>query len=260
MSAPNPNPHPAVDVIVEQALHDQVPRRDFLRRLVVAGLSSAAAYKVLDETTASAQSGGSGRLTTFALGEEGNPPGLPPQTRPPNQQATTLAVGEETSKPPTPRITTKAVGEESSQPPANQITTYAVGEESSKPPAPQITTKAVGEESTKPPTPRPTTYAVGEESIQPPTTLSYGLGEDGRRATTLAVGEEGQPTPNPITTNRSGEESQVTTHVVGEESNRTPNATTLAWGEEGSIKKPQFKVPSSPFQNIPRPWKNFRRW
>ncbi|QDV88740.1 hypothetical protein [Planctomycetes bacterium TBK1r] len=256
----DPNTNPAVDAIVEQALRGEVPRRDFLRRLVVAGLSSAAAYQVLDETTASAQSGGSGRLTTFALGEEGNPPSLPPQTHPPYQQATTLAVGEESSKPPANQITTKAVGEESSRPPANQITTYAVGEESPKPPTPQITTKAVGEESTKPPTARPTTHAIGEESTQPPTTLSYGLGEDGRRATTMAVGEEGQPTPNPITTNRSGEESQVTTHAVGEESNRTPNATTLAWGEEGSTRKPQFKVPSSPFKNIPRPWKNFRRW
>ncbi|QEF96178.1 hypothetical protein Mal15_02050 [Stieleria maiorica] len=246
MSKSNPNTDPAVDEIVRQALQGDVPRRDFLRRLVVAGLSSAAAYRVLDETTASAQSGGSGRITTFAIGEEGTAPHPPAQKPSPN-----------------PPMTTKAVGEESQRPPANQITTYAVGEESTTPPSQQITTHAVGEESTRPPKNQITTYAVGEESTKPPTTLSYGLGEDGRRATTLAVGEEGkpatQPKPNP-TTSRSGEESKMTTMAVGEESGGTPKPSTRAWGEEGSIKRPQFNAPSGPFKSIPRPWKNFRRW
>ncbi|WP_182867196.1 hypothetical protein [Stieleria mannarensis] len=246
-SAPNPNTDPAVDEVVRQALQDDVPRRDFLRRLVVAGLSSAAAYQVLDETTASAQSGGSGRITTFAIGEEGTAPHPPSEKPSPN-----------------PPMTTKAVGEESQRPPTKQITTGAIGEESTKPPSQQITTHAVGEETTRPPNRQITTYAVGEESSKPPTTLSYGLGEESPRATTLAVGEEGKPaprpTPKPTTTSRSGEESKMTTFAVGEESGGTPKPSTRAWGEEGSIKRPQFNAPSGPFQNIPRPWKNFRRW
>lgn len=236
-------PNETVEDVVNEALCSDVPRRDFLRRVVRLGVSSAVAYKLLDETTAQAQTGGKPRITTFALGEEGNPPAQSPSPNPPRpnpaQRPTTLAVGEEGSRP-----TTMAVGEESRPTP----TTLAVGEEGN----PVTTTKAVGEEQPYCPTPQPTTKAVGEEGrpIKPtPTTLRNGeestitthaLGEEtgGRPTpTTLAVGEEGNPTPQPV-----------------------PKITTRAVGEEGSNGGPQFKVPSRLYQNIPTPWKNFRRW
>ncbi len=71
---------------------------------------------------------GGNRVTTQALGEEGNPPR--PSTRRLGEEGggrpTTDAIGEEGGRP--PRATTFAVGEEGGQPP-QQITTFALGEE-----------------------------------------------------------------------------------------------------------------------------------
>jgi hypothetical protein len=256
MSKNHPSPIETVDEVVREALHGNVPRRDFLRRLVLLGLTSSAAYKLLDETTAQAQTGGSSQITTFAIGEEGNapatarpspnPPSYSPSPNPPTYsppQATTFAVGEESSAPPT----TLAVGEEGQIGP----TTMAVGEEQPKPycPTPQTTTKAVGEESNPPattravgeegnPPGRPTTARVGEES----TVTTRAVGEEstpGGRPSTLAVGEEGSPAPQPTS---------------------RPRITTQAIGEEGSRSDRGFKLPSNLRNAIPTPWRNFRRW
>lgn len=269
MNHHDPEPRETVDDVVKEALHGNVERRDFLRRVVRLGVASAVAYKLLDQTTAQAQTGGNQRITTFAIGEEGNPPATtrpspnPPTYRPPTgspkPQVTTKAVGEESSR--TPTTLSYGMGEEGSRP-----TTMAVGEEGQGVP----TTMAVGEESQG----RPTTLAVGEEGK--PTVTTYAVGEEQPYCpnpqptprptpgpTTQAVGEEGRPIIQP-TTNRVGEESKVTTHAFGEESGggtpRKPTATTMAVGEEGTPSRPSFKVPSELYRNIPTPWKNFRRW
>ena len=269
MSAQNPNQPESIDEVVNEAKQGNVGRRDFLRRAVLLGLSSAAAYKLLDTTTASAQTGNS-KITTFAIGEEGS--GKPTQPAPnpvppskPIQKPTTLALGEE-DKPQIGNPTTLKVGEEGTYKP--KPTTYRVGEESSSRP----TTKAVGEETGQ----RPTTLAVGEESTPVP------------QPTTRAVGEESNSKPNP-TTARVGEETRYTTYAVGEESSipkpspgPSPQPTTLAVGEEtGSSKSTPWsrittavgeegiripnrssnrRVPSQPLKSLPRVWKNFRRW
>lgn len=214
----------SVGDVVKASLRGEVPRRDFLRRVVLLGLSSSAAYQLLDETNVTAQQPGPPKYTTFALGEEGNPPSRPspnpPSTGTPGR-VTTRAIGEETSQP-KPRPTTLAVGEESRP----QATTMAVGEESPARP----TTKAVGEEQPTWSKPKITTYGVGEETYTPP-----------RTATTLRVGEENSPpAPKP---QRPSPFPNVTTYAVGEENTR--------------------RVPSSApdlLKRLPRPWKNFRRW
>ena len=268
MSESTPIHNESVDAIVGQALRGDVPRRDFLRRLVVAGMSSAAAYQLVSETTASAQTGGKPQITTFAIGEEGGSPQSVPGDSP-NSQITTHAVGEESSKPPRTapqNVTTHAMGEESIRP--QTTLSYGLGEEGYRP-----TTQAVGEESINRPT--PTTLAVGEEgqpgrnpvTEKPPYVPTKAVGEESTnrpRPTTMALGEEGNPQwiPNP------GTNPKVTTQALGEEGNpqwipkpRTnPKVTTQAVGEEGSSTTPSFKVPSRLFENIPRPWKNFRRW
>lgn len=227
-----------VDDLVARARRGEVPRRDFLRRLVVAGLSSSAAYQILNETTASAQTGGNPRITTFAIGEEGDVTGPPksvhPPIQPPTNPITTHAVGEETTRPPTNQITTYAVGEETQKPPTTL--SYGMGEEGTRP----ATTMAVGEEQPYRPTPRPTTQAVGEESsVTTKATGEESIGIPKPTPTTLALGEEGTPSPRP-----------------------TPGykPSTRALGEEGSFKRTPSKTPQQLFQNIPKPWKNFRRW
>ena len=238
----DPTPNESVEDVVDEALRGEVPRRDFLRRVVLLGLTSSAAYKLLDETTAQAQTGGTPKITTFAIGEEGSPSPNPP-SYPPRSKATTYAVGEESIRPPT-------------------TLSYGMGEEGTRP----STTWAVGEEPPRRPTPAPSTMAVGEEGK--PTATTRATGEEGRppvSPTTSRVGEESS-----VTTNAFGEESaggsRPTTFAVGEEGSPSPNPgqgsnpSTMALGEEGSSTKPQYKKPSSFRQRFRLPWKNFRRW
>ena len=186
-----------IDEVVGEALRGTVPRRDFLRRAVLLGLTSSAAYKLLDATSAQAQTTQSqnGGLTTFAIGEEGTPPPASSAPAPnppsynPNPSATTLAVGEESK----PRSTTAVVGEED----AGRPPTLSVGEENTRPP----TTYSTGEEQPYCPTPKPTTKAVGEEGKAKinPSTRRYGEESGGgARPTTFADGEEGTPRPQPV--------------------------------------------------------------
>ncbi|MBK8455507.1 MAG: hypothetical protein WAQ53_01170 [Thiofilum sp.] len=107
----------------------------------------------------------------------------------PNNNVTTLAVGEEDGgMPPThghngSTVTTLAIGEEDGgiNPPPAVGTTEAMGEEDGG----MVTTQALGEEDGG----TITTYAIGEEDGGMATTLAVGE-EDGGIATTLAVGEE----------------------------------------------------------------------
>lgn len=247
MSDQQPKPTETVEDVVNEARNGDVPRRDFLRRVFRLGVSSAIAYKLLDETTAEvqAQNVGGRKLTTLAYGEEG---GGAKKTNPVrNSTVTTFAVGEEQSGPPT----TMAVGEENSKPP----TTGAVGEEQSTCPTQKPTTLAYGEEGRPTIQPKPTTMRVGEES----TVTTRAIGEESKvqpTPTTLAVGEEGQPSP-PTT-------PKMTTYAVGEEGQPAPptkpKMTTYAVGEESSGRPQVRKVPSQMLRNIPTPWKNFRRW
>ncbi|MEM6689199.1 MAG: hypothetical protein AAF664_07220 [Planctomycetota bacterium] len=144
----------------------QLARRGFFGRVLTLGLGGAAAYKVIEGGTASAQSPYN-RITTMALGEEGNAQ----PSRPPRSGATTMMVGEEGNPSPV-------------KPPrgwcGTQPTTRAIGEEQSPPP----TSSAVGEEGNRPPA---TTMRVGEE--QPV------------QSTTRAIGEEGQPSRVPTIRN-----------------------------------------------------------
>lgn len=87
-----------------------------------------------------------GRVTTYAVGEEGGGGG---------GRVTTYAVGEEGGG---GRVTTYAVGEEGGGG-GGRVTTYAVGEEGGGRPPGQVTTFAVGEEGGG----RVTTRALGEE-------------------------------------------------------------------------------------------------
>ncbi|KAA5547065.1 hypothetical protein FYK55_01205 [Roseiconus nitratireducens] len=201
----------SLDQMVDQTRRGRLDRRGLLRRAVALGLSSSAAYQLLGKTQAAAQDGPSGRqYTTLRHGEEGSHrarlthgesslPHLPTHDPHPPGRVTTYAIGEEGN--PTP---TAAVGENGRPP----VTTQAVGEEGGSPPK----TLAVGEEAPTCPTPRPTTYRVGEESSV--TTRAWGEESTGRPTpTTLAVGEEGgkpisRPTP-PATTQAVGEEGGV---------------------------------------------------
>lgn len=229
----------SVEQIVNAARQGRLERRGFLRRAVALGISSAAAYKLLSETQAAAQNGAP-KITTFAVGEEGDPPATtrpspnPPTTQP--GQPTTLAVGEESPSPrPAPVPTTKAVGEETQ---TARPTTFAIGEEQPYCPNPQVTTRAVGEEST--PKPSPTTLRVGEES----------------NLTTRALGEESTPTTRPpATTGAWGEEATTPPPSP----TRKPNATTMALGEENNSRTRQG-IPNDFLKNLAVPWKNFRRW
>ena len=275
MNKPNHNhsdPSPPIESLVEQVQSGSIGRRDFLRRAVTAGVSSAVAYSLLGQATASAQN-----VTTYAVGEEGQPP---TQVQPPALgKPTTTRVGEENTSPP---VTTYAEGEENTGPPA---TTQAFGEETQPTYSygegqPSPTTYAVGEETQ--PTysygegrPSPTTYAVGEE--QPPNC-------NRPPTTTRAYGEEVQVTPPPTTTQAVGEEGRITTYSHGEEGNVAPpttwstgeensriSPTTQAVGEEGnhqgtSGKKnqgsssPQRRIQSTIRKQLPKVWKGFGRW
>ena len=243
----NHSPHkPDVSLLVSEYRDGQVGRRDFLRRVVAAGLSSAAAYTLLDSANqASAQN-----FTTHALGEEGSP-AQPPMT--------TQAVGEETTTPSPnpPTATTRAIGEESGPP----ATTRRLGEEEKPPTA---TTWSQGEESTTPP--KYTTFAVGEESSVPPATTQAVGEESSPPATTFAVGEEERPkcvTPPPATTQAFGEEGNVTTQAVGEEGRPTTSPrdrlTTFAVGEESSSPSRRQNRPSV-IPQLPNVWRNWNRW
>lgn len=248
--------------LAQDAVAGRVGRRDFLRRAVVAGITSSAAYKLLSETNAAAQSG---TITTFAVGEEGslqppiaspspNPPQyIPPQynpVQPPQSPSPNPPTYNPPQYNPPSQATTYAVGEENTY----QPTTSAVGEENTY----QATTLAVGEENSRPPTLRPPT-------VPPSNATSARVGEESSY-TTYAVGEESSPSPIP-----SPQPGRPTTLSVGEETGGIskptfrPNVSTRALGEENrvnpfpSIKIPSIKIPS-PGRNIPMPWKNFRRW
>jgi hypothetical protein len=148
-----------ISELIKDFRDGRLGRREFLRQVVIAGVSSAAAYALLGQATAEGQV-----VTTYAVGEEATPV---PQPQRPAGPVTTQAVGEETSSP--------------------QVTTYAVGEESNPP---RMTTQAIGEESNPPPM---TTQAVGEESRPPMTTLALGEETHAGAPTTRAIGEEMQP-------------------------------------------------------------------
>ena len=257
MTVPNQSSCKSIDELVRTARRGGVARRDFLRRAVLLGLSSSAAYQLLGQTDAAAQNPFS-RKSTMALGEEG--PAQPPRDSvpvrrpgerlgtPQEGKLTTFAVGEESSQPPKPRI----------QPPNGKPTTLAVGEEG----RPQPTTLAVGEESPV----QPTTKAIGEESPSQPTTLRVGEEQpDCPRVTTGRVGEESSPPPRPTpTTLRVGEENSQQPPSTPPQP-APPQVTTFALGEEGTpANPPQSNPPQSGssglLQRIPRPWKNFRRW
>ena len=76
--------------------------------------------ELTDEETKQISGGGSNKLTTFAIGEEGG-------------EVTTFAIGEEGGE-----VTTLAIGEE-----GGEVTTLAIGEEGGHEP---VTTNALGEE------------------------------------------------------------------------------------------------------------------
>ncbi|OYP37047.1 hypothetical protein [Rhodopirellula sp. MGV] len=167
--------------LVEDLKSGKLARRDFLRRVVLSGATSAAAYALLNQTEASADPP---RMTTMAIGEEGSPanpapPQLdPPTFDPPNVDPPVRSPGGQqgipSQRPQTP--TTERIGEES------KMTTMAIGEESRPPKTTTPTTMAVGEEATNPNPPKVTTKAIGEES-KPAKQVPM---------TTLAVGEEGR--------------------------------------------------------------------
>lgn len=258
-----------IESLVEQVRSGQLDRRDFLRGAVKAGVSSAIAYSLLGQATATAQN-----VTTYAVGEESQTLPQPPTGGNP----TTTAVGEEHSVSPP---TTYAVGEESQTtysygegPP--QPTTYAVGEEGQpvyttkaigeeqQPNCkiPQPTTQAIGEESTSP----VTTYAVGEESTSPVTT--YSVGEEGQ-ASTRAYGEEGHvspprtgPQPTTWSSGEEGSRTYPTTQAVGEES--SGGHPSSGHGSEGhgtgSTSRPRRQIQSTLRNQIPKVWKGFGRW
>ena len=284
--------------LMKEVQKGKVGRRDFLRKVVALGASSATAYSLLNPGSAEAQQ--YQLHTTFAVGEETSQPQpiqptpvqpgpvQPNPVQPIQPNPTTLALGEEGNL-----QTTLAVGEES-QPKPPPKTTYAVGEEASPQPIPNPTTQAIGEENIATtfavgeetqPIPNPTTRAVGEENIgttyavgeesQPgckyPSTTAYGE-ETNPRPTTQAVGEETQTLPpNPPTgsTAAYGEETnpRPTTQAIGEEvqtlppnpPTTQPKASTRAMGEEGSLPKIPFGN-SKIRDQIPKVWKNFRRW
>ena len=148
---------------IEQAKDDytkkKLGRRDFLRSLVVAGLSSSAALAALeaiDPNEAQAQ------FTTQAVGEEGGQGG----------RVITQAVGEEGGR--GGRVTTYAVGEEGRR---GAETTLALGEEDRI-----ISSSKYGEGDGQ-----FTTFALGEEDNIVVTQLE---GEDGIWLTSMAIGEE----------------------------------------------------------------------
>jgi hypothetical protein len=212
-----------IESLVEQVQSGRLGRRDFLRRAVKAGVSSAIAYSLLGKATANAQ-----RPTTYAVGEETQALPQPPINRNP----TTYAVGEESQ-------VTGAYGE--GPPPA---TTYAVGEEGQ----PVYTTQAVGEEQQPHCNrPQPTTRAIGEETTRPITT--YAIGEEGN-VSPPTTGPPPTTTP-PITTWNTGEEGSTTrptTQAIGEESS------------DGSRSTPIRRIESNLRSRIPKVWKGFGRW
>lgn len=200
---PHQNPQ-SIESLLDAKRDGRLGRRSFLRAAVVAGLTSAAAYQLLGDADAQQP-----RMTTMALGEEGNPPLDPPpvDSKPkasgpqydpgtPKRLPTTERSGEESTP------TTLAVGEESrvTHP---RPTTMAVGEESSGKRPPQVTTKAMGEEQSCPT--RPDVQRPGKK-------------------TTMALGEESQVSP-PI---------QVTTHATGEESTRWILPDASRWRQQRS--------------------------
>ncbi|MCC9604110.1 hypothetical protein LOC67_26450 [Stieleria sp. JC731] len=188
-----------IDLLVSEQRAGRIGRRSFLRAAVVAGLTSAAAYQLLGEANAQQP-----RMTTMALGEEGNPP-LDPKPGDPKSK-------DDLGTP--KRLPTTERGGEESKP-----TTLAVGEES-RPSPPYPTTMAVGEESPSIQPPSVTTRAWGEEQscTKPPQYKTPG------KATTLAFGEESQGTPP----------AQVTTRAIGEESTRRSVPDTSRWLQRSS--------------------------
>lgn len=261
-----------IDDLLEAVRSGDLGRRDFLRRAVTAGVSSAVAYSLLGQASASAQNRYAQNATTQAFGEETQSLPNPP---------TSTAQGEEQSP---PTYTTTRVGEEGQPsysygegPPE---TTRAVGEEG---PPPTYTTQSFGEE--QPPTPPPTytTQAFGEEQppTPPPTYTTQAFGEeqlpqrdcDRRRATTQALGEESTAPSLPYAETPpnflrpGGQESFGPPTTTPPRTSNPPRATTQAIGEETSGGQPGRRSPSprgqieSTIRNqIPKVWKSFGRW
>ena len=280
-----PSSRDGIGELVAEYRDGNLKRREFLRRLVAIGISTSAAYSVLNQASAAGQITVGGPTTTALI--DGRPEeDVPRPGRPPRgttfasgeEDATSAMVGEESS----PGATSAMVGEESY--PQPNPTTYALGEEGPAPP--MGTTTMVGEESYPQPIPQPTTYAVGEEcnTPRPPMGSTAMIGEEGTPyPSTRAAGEEGTPVPLP-STRAMGEEGTprppmgTTTLMMGEESS-TPSptplppsggATTLMVGEESQAPipiptnpVPYNPVPSSSVPSNPVPgnsWNGFGRW
>ncbi len=229
MSPSKPTQSESVGDVVAAALRGEVHRRDFLRRVFLAGLTSSAAYQLLDETGVAAQQPSGRRFTTMALGEEGNPPQRP-DIQPGRPQQPSPNPPGQAGKP--------------------KITTYAIGEEDSKPPK-------IG----KPHPSKPTTLAVGEEQRGVPTTGAVGEEQSwsGRpKATTYKVGEESKSVPPTATTLRFGEESPP--HTSPSQPSPFPNYTTRAIGEEGGVPSPPRGRAPQLLERLRTPWQGFRRW
>ena len=105
-----------IESLVEQVQRGNIGRRDFLRRAVTAGVSSAVAYSLLGQATAAAQNG------TAQNGTAQNGTA---------QNVTTYAIGEESTTLPTPPTST-AIGEEGQPPALGRPTTAQVGEENTR--------------------------------------------------------------------------------------------------------------------------------
>jgi hypothetical protein len=234
MSSSQHPPSESVGDVVAAALRGEVHRRDFLRRVVLAGLTSSAAYQLLDETGVAAQQPSGRRFTTMALGEEGNPPQRPDikPGRPLPQQPSPNPPGQRGK---------------------SKLTTYAIGEEDSKPPK-------IG----KPSRPKPTTLAVGEEQRGIPTTGAVGEEQSWSgpgKVTTHKLGEESKPprvTPPTHTTKAVGEESPPRTSPS--KPSPFPNYTTRAFGEEGRVPSPPRGKTPQLLERLRTPWRGFRRW
>jgi len=149
-----------IDDLKEQYRAKKTDRRSFLRSVVALGVSTSAAYTLLDAlnaSTAEAQT-----FTTFAVGEEDGGFG---------NQPTTLAIGEED-------------GSGGGSGGGGRLTTYAIGEEDNTGGGSgggTVTTKAIGEEGGSGGG-TVTTFAIGEEggSVRPPRKpTSFLFGEDG---------------------------------------------------------------------------------
>jgi hypothetical protein len=229
------NPSEPIETLVEQVRSGAIGRRDFLRRAVTTGVSSAIAYSLLGQASATAQ-----HMTTYAVGEESSSLPTPP---------TSTSHGEEHTSPP---ATTYAVGEEGGP-------TYSYGEGQPNP-----TTFAVGEE--QPPScnrPPATTRAYGEEGHVTPPITTQAVGEEGP-VSTRAYGEEGHVTPpstvKPTTWSTGEEGSHQHSDHYHSDHHHSASQNSGGSNRSESSTSPQRQIQSTIRQQLPKVWKGFGRW